>query len=182
MTYINNLFSILREGLFSHNEAYRRKLIKADISDPDVQDRRATRRIDGVFLHDYVSLYFSPRNPMLYRRKEIQEDIIILGLDPLLLFEENVIFSDGNAAASLTRFYRGVQMLENLSWDTIHANYWNDIEDGRRLKCAEVLVHPVISRDRIQVIFCCSQKHSSAIIAATKEFGLPAFVDPELYF
>lgn len=38
MTYINNLASIITNGLLSHNEAYRRRLIGVDISDPDVQE------------------------------------------------------------------------------------------------------------------------------------------------
>lgn len=123
MTYINNLDSIIRNGLLSHNEAYRRGLIKADISHPDVQDRRANLRVDNIPLHEYVPLYFSPRNPMLYKRREIQEDIVILGIDPYLILEPNVIFSDGNAAAAETRFYRGIQMLDNLSWEVIWAKY-----------------------------------------------------------
>lgn len=40
MTYIDNLASIIENGLLSHNEAYKQGLIKADISDPNVQDIR----------------------------------------------------------------------------------------------------------------------------------------------
>ena len=43
---------------------------------------------------------------MLYKRKEMQEDIVILGLDPNLLFEPNILITDGNAAARETSFYR----------------------------------------------------------------------------
>ncbi|MEA5516825.1 DarT ssDNA thymidine ADP-ribosyltransferase family protein, partial [Nodularia sp. UHCC 0506] len=85
MTYINNLASIIRNGLLSHNEAYRRGLIAADISDPDVQDRRANLSVYNIPLHEYVPLYFSPRNPMLYKRREIQEDIVILGMESQIL-------------------------------------------------------------------------------------------------
>ena len=108
MTYIDNLDSIIKNGLLSHNEAYGQGLIETDISDPDVQDIRANIAdpFYDISLHDYVSLYFSPRNPMMSRRREIQEDIVILGLDPQLLSEPDILFTDGNAAAIETCFYK----------------------------------------------------------------------------
>ena len=182
MTYINNLTSIITNGLLSHNEAYRRGLIEVDISDPDVQDRRANRKIDEIPLHEYVPLYFSPRNPMLYRRKQHQDDIVILGIEPQLLLETNVIFSDGNAAAGETRFYRGAQMLNQLPWNVIWAQYWNDFEDGKRMKCAEILVYPTVAPNRIKAVFCRSQKHSNVILAAIQRTDIIGMVYPDLYF
>jgi hypothetical protein len=184
MTYINNLASIIRNGLLSHNEAYRQGLIEADISDPTVQDIRANR-IDPFYnrpLHDYVPLYFSPRNPMLYRRREIQEDIVILGLDPHLLSEPNIIFTNGNAAASGTIYYTGISMLENLPWNSIRARNWTDIEGGKRIKCAELLVYPRIEPSLIQVVFCYSQKHREMIITAKQETPIIGRVNRDLYF
>ncbi len=155
MTAINNLPSILQHGLLSHNEAHRLSLV-TDISDSTVQSLRSNRKIDNIELHDYVPLYFSPRNPMLYVRREIQHQIVILGVDPCLLFESTTIFSDGNAAAIETKFYRGVSLLDNLPWDIINAVYWNDIPDGKRIKCAEILVYPKIDIKNILKIFCYS--------------------------
>lgn len=182
MTYINNLASIVKHGLLSHNEAYRRGLIEVDISDPDVQDRRSNRMIGNVSLHEYVPLYFSPRNPMLYRRNQYQDDIIILGLDAKLLFEKNVIFSDGNAASRETQFFRGAKMLNRLSWDIIWSQYWTDFEDGKRIKCAEILVYPAIQPSRIKVVFCRSQKHSNIILSAIQKTNIVGQVNPNLYF
>jgi hypothetical protein len=184
MTYIDNLSSIVGNGLLSHNEACRRGLIRADISDPNVQDIRAGT-VDPFHnrpLHEYVPLYFSPRNPMLYRRREIQEDIVILGLDPQLLSEPDIIFTNGNAAASGTIFYRGTQMLDHLPWDSIRAKSWTDIEDGKRIKCAEVLVYPKIQPSRIQVIFCYSSKHRETIIAGKQGTLIIGKVNRDLYF
>ncbi|MEA5516852.1 DarT ssDNA thymidine ADP-ribosyltransferase family protein, partial [Nodularia sp. UHCC 0506] len=96
--------------------------------------------------------------------------------------EPNVIFSDGNAAAGDTRFYRDTQMLNQLPWNIIWAKYWNDFEDGRRIKCAEILVHPKIAPNKIQAIFCCSQKHSNIIITAIQRTDIIGMVDPDLYF
>jgi ssDNA thymidine ADP-ribosyltransferase, DarT len=184
MTYIDNFASIIQNGLLSHNEAYRQGLIEADISDPNVQDIRANT-VDPFYdrpLHDYVPLYFSPRNPMLYRRREIQEDIIILGLDPRLLSEPDIIFTDGNAAASETFFYTGISMLKQLPWNSIRARSWTDIEDGKRIKCAEVLVHSRIEPNRIQVVFCYSDKHRETIIIAKQGTLIIGRVNRDLYF
>jgi hypothetical protein len=184
MTYIDNLTSIIENGLLSHNEAYRQGAIAADISDPNVQDIRA-ETVDPFYnrpLHEYVPLYFSPRNPMLYKRREIQEDIVILGLDPQILSEPNVLFTDGNAAASETMFYRGIQMLNQLPWNSIRSRTWTDIEDGKRIKCAEVLVYPKIEPSRIQMVFCYSNKHRGTIISAKQGTLIMGRVNPELYF
>lgn len=184
MTYIANLASIIENGLLSHNEAYRQGLIEADISDPNVQDIRAGT-VDPFYsrlLHEYVPLYFSPRNPMLSKRREIQEDIVILGLDPLLLSEPNIVFTDGNAAASGTNFYTDTSMLDHLPWNSIRARRWTDIEDGKRIKCAEVLIHPQIEPSRIQVVFCYSSKHRETIIAAKQGTLIIGKVNQNFYF
>lgn len=184
MTYIDNLASIIENGLLSHNEAYGQGLIEADISDPNVQDIRAVT-IDPFYnrpLHDYVPLYFSPRNPMLYRRREIQEDIVILGIDPQLLSEPNIIFTNGNAAASGTIFYTGTSMLDHLPWNSIRARNWTDLEDGKRIKCAEVLVYPNIEPSRIQVLFCYSNKNREKIIAAKQGTLIIGKVNRDFYF
>ncbi len=184
MTHIDNLASIVDNGLLSQNEAHRQGLIESDISDPKVQNIRA-RTVDSLYkrsLHEYVPLYFAPTNPMLYKRREMQEDIIILGLDPQLLSETNIIFTNGNAAASGTIFYRDIHMLAQLPWDSIRARSWIDIEDGKRIKCAEVLVYPKIEPNRIKIVFCYSQKHRETIIAAKQRTSIIGKVNRDLYF
>jgi ssDNA thymidine ADP-ribosyltransferase, DarT len=184
MTSIKNLASIIKNGLLSHNEAHRRNLVQADISDSDVQNLRL-KIVDPIYqrqLHDYVPLYFSPRNPMLYRRKDLQEDIVILGIDPQILLEPNILFSDGNAAAKGTTFYRWIEMLARLDWAIINARNWVDFEDGKRIKCAEVLVYPRILPERILWIFCRSRKHRETIINIKQGTNIQGLVKPELFF
>lgn len=184
MTNIDNLASIIQHGLLSHNEAHIQRLVKVDISHPDVQGKRAIKR-DPIYirpLHDYVPLYFLPKNPMLYSRREIQEDIVILGLDPRLLLEPSIVFTDGNAAAGGTSFYTDILDLEHLPWDSIRSRSWTDIEDGKRIKCAEVLVHRRIGPSCIQVIFCYSHKHRETIITAKQGTLIIGKVNRDLYF
>ena len=184
MTHINNLASIIRYGLLSHHAAHRLNVIQSVISDPDVQDIRAGLVVPFYNrpLHDYVPLYFDPRNPMLYKRREIQEDIVILGLDPNLIFEPNILITDGNAAARETSFYKRPNALSKLPWDSIRAKSWHNIEDGRRIKCAEVLFYDKIMPNKIQFVFCYSQKHREAIIAAKQGTPILGKVKKDLYF
>lgn len=102
MTHIDNLSSILGNGLISHNNPY----CKRDISNQGVNARR--ERIEPIYnkkIHDYVPFYMNIRNPMLYVvQKQQGDDIVILGYSPDILFEKNILFTDRNAATNAVRF------------------------------------------------------------------------------
>lgn len=168
ITSVNHLSSIFQRGLLSHNEAHRRNLVVRDISMQDVQSIRACKR-DPIYkrpLHDYVNLYFSPRNAMLYVRQEIQPSLVILGLDPLLLLRAGTVITDGNSANRPTKFYSSVRDLDKVPWDVIRARYWNDFEDGKRKSCAEVLVYARVDPVSIQRVFLYSETQRSPVLAS----------------
>ena len=75
MTHIDNLQSIFQNGLLSHTNARNNNFMKGDIANNDVNNRRSG--LEPIYnrpIHDYTPLYFNPRNPMLYVRKNIQKD------------------------------------------------------------------------------------------------------------
>ena len=126
MTEISNLSNILKYGLLSHNEAHSKGLNKTDIALQDVNERRAEKKpIHGISLHDYVPMYFNPKNPMLYRRKQIQDNIVIIAIDRRVVYQEKSIFSDGNAASDITLFFNDITYLNRLNWQCIRNDYWN---------------------------------------------------------
>jgi len=146
MTHINNLPSILANGLLSHNLAHQQCGV-IDISDLDVNARRSA--VDPIYkrsLHNYVPTYFRPRNPMSSARRELSSHLVILKLNPQLLLQSGMLFTEGNAACCNTRFFNELNDLNQLNWDCLNSRYWNDYSDGRRLRCAEMLIP-----DRIQV-------------------------------
>ena len=165
---VENMESVCRNGLLSHNSAHRSGLVRRDIADPRVNSLRANKSALGRPLHDYVPLYFTPKNPMLYRRRAIQEDIAILCLDKDLLFQDGVIFSDGNAASNRTRFFDDIQYLSMLDWSCIRAVRWNGFPDGRRKRCAEVLVPDHVPFGDIQRIIVQSQQTLSEVNRAVE--------------
>lgn len=162
MTHIDNMSSILEYGLLSYNKLPECGTSHKDISMEDVQEKRHKKRdpINNKPLHDYASLYFNPKNVMLSVRQDMQEDIVILGIDPELLIESETIFTNGNAASDDTKFYKGVENLNKLLWDIIKKPYDPLLNHrvNRRIKCAEVLVPLKIPAERIKKIFCHSKE------------------------
>ena len=186
MTHKYNLENILRYGLKSHNEAKKENLNKVDISDNQVNDRRS--RKEPIFkrsIHDYVPLYFNPKNPMLYVRKQLQNDIVILAMNPMLLYNDDALFTDGNAASNPTKFYSNIDDLEKLTWDCINSSSWSTYQDGKRLRCSEVLVYPIIKTNQILKIFC---NNSTTEEFAKQKIGnfvngkIPVEINYDLYF
>jgi hypothetical protein len=166
MLHYTNIESVFLNGLLSHNEAYRKGLIKKDISMDEVQEIRRKKIVYGRSLHDYVSFYFRTLNSMLFKRKEIQEEILIILADADIINEPDTVFSDGNAANSPTKFYKGSNNLVNIPLQTIlRERYWASVEDGKRIVCAEVLAYPTVSVDKIKYIVCPNQTMVDYVIS-----------------
>lgn len=158
MTHVDNLQSIFEKGLLSHNAA--RNIEKQDISFATVQGRRDW--VEPIYhrpIHDYVPLYFNVSNPMLFCRKDMQESICILKISKDVMNKVGFLFTDGNAAVHTTStyghattFYSDLKDLDKLNWDCIYDLYWNDYDDGKRIRCAEVLVPDIIETKYIKSI------------------------------
>ena len=182
MTPIGNLASIMRRGLLSHHGVQSAGLAHRDISDQEVQRIRSAKEVgSGKTLHEYVNLYFNSRNPMLYVRQGVQDDIAILCVNRTYIGRWGVWYSDGNAASSGTSFYYSPRRLHNLNWACIRAEYWNDYEDGTRIRCAEVLVPERIPPNDIQQIVVRTNEASQRVRQVTPG-NYPVIVSPGWFF
>jgi len=154
MTHIDNISSIISNGLLAHANGLKR----VDISDPVVNARRArVEPIYGRAIHSYVPFYFNPKNAMLFRRKEIQDDIVILVFDKALISEYGAIFTDGNASSDGTYFSNNLTLLSSLpDWSILTAPRWKNFPDGKRKRMAEVLVPHTVGMNRLEKIVCNS--------------------------
>ena len=152
MTHISNLKSILEHGLYSHDNPYK----KTDISDCDVNSRRARKEpINNRPIHSYVPFYFNPKNNMLSKRRNIQEDIVILVFKRELLLKKGVIFTDANASTDRANFYSKIQELNMLDLQCIYTDgYYSGYFDGANKRMAEVLVQNYVSSENIKAIIC----------------------------
>lgn len=151
MTHIDNLTNILQNGILAHNNS----LVNIDISNKEVNDRRNS--IEPIYhrnIHSYVPFYFNPKNAMLYSKKDMQGYLVILAIDKKLIYQDNSLFTDGNAAASITKFYKHLTKIQYLNWNCLNAKTWFNIEDGKRMRMAEVLVFDKVQTKYIQKIYC----------------------------
>lgn len=157
-THIDNLDSILKEGLLSEEEVAKRKIKHISIADEKVKARRKEKM---VYLRSYynwydkikktiwqcVPLYISVKNPMLYKvlhgYKISPENIVMIQVDTLKVIKKHYCFFDGNAASDFSKEYIKLDNLENLDWSIIRAPTWNN-EEEKRKKCAEFLVYPMV--------------------------------------
>lgn len=141
---IENVPSILVNGVVCNTRA--KTIPHVSIAMEEVQERRAHRRVPGGHpLHSYANLYFTARNPMLYRRRANHRDLAILRVDPSILDLPDVVIADGNASSDYTRFYPSPIGLSNLNEELVFADYWTDNDliaywNKKRIKCSEVLV------------------------------------------
>ena len=150
ITYIENVPSILKRGILSHNIS--RNINFRDISESGVQELRAKKKIPGTnkSLHDYANLYFDAHNPMLSARRSENNEICVLRIKNTVLNIGDVIITDKNAAREC--WFKTVdEGLPLLNKSEIYATFWiydNLIKYDKHkgIKCAEVLfpdcVHP----------------------------------------
>jgi len=159
ITHIDNLRSILKSGLLSHDNPYK----KIDISDQDVnRNRDKTEVVYGNNLHNYVPFYFNCRNAMLYKtQKEFGKNIIILLFEKNIMLEDGVIFTNKNAATSDVKFTNDIEgLLDNgfINWDNVNKTRWE--KDGvvnvdvKRTMMAEVLALNEVDVNKIHTICC----------------------------
>jgi hypothetical protein len=179
MTHYRNLPSILQHGILSWTEVHSRDLAATDISDPSVQRWRA--RPEPVYrraIHDYAPLYINPKNAMLYVRRHLQHEIVILKVSETILRRRQHLFTDGNAASKDTVFSADRAIVDP-SDEALRAVRWADVPDGKRRRCAEVLVYPSIESDFIICAICSNQ---NLVNELADPLDLPIVVDPEVFY
>lgn len=189
IVHIKNLPSILKNGLLSLNEVKKRGIAPAVISYENIQQRRDYTSVKlgkcGT-LHDYVSLYFGARSPMLcaLRYRFDQSDIIYIAVSWSVLTFPDTIFTDGNAASSSTQHYVGVNNLSNVDLNAARKWYWNDDEETRRKKSAEVLVFEKIPKELLEGFFVRNDESYARVSDILRCQGIEKEVlkAPEYYY
>ena len=158
LTHINNLVSILKKGILSHYEAHHFNSQLIDISNPNAQKWR--ENFEMCFnrrIHEYAPLYIKPKNPMLSARRKVQDTLCLIEVSLSVLIDSEYVITDGNAASRDTIFFKNINSMPSQTLDVLNSKYWRDFSDGKRRRCAEVLIYPNIKPGHIQMIHCCSE-------------------------
>lgn len=175
LTDIHNLQSILENGLLSHSIVHNLKVSQIDISNKSVNNRR-------TLIHNKVPLYFNPLNPMNSVLRN-NNNLIILELDKRILLLNGICFTDGNAASDDTHFYTSITDLKKLDWECINGKYWTDYFDGKRKRCAEVLVPHKIDPNMIISIHCKSKSIFEKVNKLTAQNrAIDIYLNKNLFF
>lgn len=180
MTHKDNLSGILQHGILSHSDVLSRDdVLAVDISDPGAQRwRDRSESTNHRVIHDYAPLYINPKNPMLYVRRNIQHEIVILRISPEVLHDGQHVFADGNAASRETKFSPNSNIVAD-SIDAINAEYWANCVDGKRRRCAELLVSPKVRPTHILSAICNNIALAKKI---TTDTDLQVEVDSSYFF
>ncbi|MGQ9555506.1 MAG: DUF4433 domain-containing protein [Anaerolineae bacterium] len=119
---------------------------------------------------DYANLYFCARNPMMYKRKDLHEQLCVLRVSTDVLYLEGVVIADGNAASGPTAFWPAPDGLAKVDKELVFAEYWTDSDPTiqtykKRVKCAEVLVPMRVEPQFIVGAYVSCERVRSALMA-----------------
>lgn len=185
LTHIINLKSILNQGLKCHNDASGYK----DISNLEVNERRERERKSFGSLHDYVPLYFNPRNAMLYQTcKQFNDQIIILEINREIVKKDYTVFSQGNAARWDSSLTRCKIKVASFDWDMICDRTWAKIGSGvvdvkqKSMMMSECLIFESISSSYINRIHCKNFSTANKVSEFIEENIQEVQISPQLYF
>jgi ssDNA thymidine ADP-ribosyltransferase, DarT/Sel1 repeat len=185
MTHIDNLMSILRNGIYSHNTAPN----YLDISNPDVNSRRErTDPVHKYSLHEYVPLYFNPRNAMLYEKQaEYRSDIVLLEVTRRVCLSNYTLFTERNAAANGCRFAYCLSDVEKFNWPSIQSRNWATDGvvhvDKKQLMMSECLVYGHIDTEDLVAVHTMNTSMSSKLQSMLTSVQHPSICfSPSLFF
>lgn len=180
ITHYQNLASILEYGILSHTLVAQAKLEHVDISLAGAQQWRTG--LESIFfqsIHDYVPLYFNPRNPMLYLRREQQRNLVILCISTEVLSSgKKILFTDGNAACKNTQFSESTEIIQRAA-PVLEAPSWNQFPEGRRMRCAETLVLHHVPPQFIEKVVC---NNTLLALRLKNQHDINVTIDPSFFF
>jgi len=193
ITHVENLPSILQNGILCHRKVEEEKVLYTPIYDREIVENRKNIQLkDGKNLWDFVNLYFQPRNAMLYRIMYFSgvkgEDVCIIGVTNSILNRGDIFITDGNAASYNTQFYSGKDIDKNLKKirEMIDKEWWANEDGSKRQLMAECLVPERVLPDQISEIYV--PDHAARLKVEKKisqlKIGreIPVIPEPELFF
>ena len=180
-THIENLESIVKNGLLSTNKKNELGLKHTDVASETIQHRRSEMDVTcspNGKVHDYVPFYFTTTNPMLLsltNHKNIDQPFIIfIAISIEKIVEDGVVFTDASANTNEPpNFYNNPDDLDKLDWDAINKTKWGSSSDDERHKrMAEVLIYEQVPFDWIDSIIVWNESFKNETTKIFKNNGL----------
>ncbi len=193
ITHIDNLPSILERGILSHVkiETERTQFIsmfkrKTDAKD-NINKRQKVKLPDSrKNLLNYTSLFFQPRNPMMYRAifETGINRLAVLELADAVLNKPEVIIADGNTSDELTQFNPAAQGLQKLQQQqkTMQSEWWKECDGSKRRIMAECLVPDRVSPEYIHSVVVADSGIKNWVEKIVEGSQLPVICQPDMFF
>lgn len=188
ITHIDNLPSILKRGILSHERIETENIAFTPIYDKGiVQNRRDILTPSGKTLWNFANFYFQPRNPMLYRvlHEKSADKIAIVSVIPSLLERDDIHISTGNAAHSLSEILiasGGKKKIPQIIKDTVNVEWWREEDGSKRRIMAECLIPDYLSPALIQTIYVATHSTKEKVEASIKSSSIPVIFEPTMFF
>lgn len=181
---IENIPSVIKFGILSNNKA--EKLLHASVAMQEIQDLRDCIKVPGgLDLHDYANLYFDPRNPMMFKRKDDADQLCVLKISIKILDKPDVIVADSNASSRYVRFYTPIEGIKMLDFNTVFMENWKDENQivewqQKASKCAEVLIPQSVPFNDVEAAFVVSEDSRNKLLS--KGFDKPIAINGKIFF
>ncbi len=192
ITHIDNVLSILKSGVLSHEQILSRGIKYTPIYSPQIISRReGIKTPDDESLWHYANFYLQPRNPMLYQVRSLlkgTENIAIVAARRGPAYKaEGALITDGNAAHSSTTFYpisKRADAFKVLS-SVDGLEYWKSEDGTKRMIMAEILVPKEYPHDFLETVYVSSNENKEKLEQQMRNAGgkqLPVIADPRIFF
>jgi hypothetical protein len=187
ITHVNNIPSILKHGIFSHQLIEEKGIEYTKIYDSEiVSNRKHIKTPEGKSLWNYSNLYFQVRNPMLYRVlcEKSNNEIAVLAISPSILNNPNSFITTGNAAHNATVILpikEQPKVLRELR-KVLNSEYWNEEDGSKRKIMAEFLIHDEIKPYLIKSIYVADNKIAEVIREKIKDYQIDIIPEPHMFF
>jgi len=188
-THVDNLVRLLGTGmLLCKNEMAAKNSQFRSSAFESVQSHRENFPVPvskGGTIHDYVPFYFNSLSPMLFTINCGNVENIIM--KELIFFKTSAqtvaasgsdfAFTDGHGIMDLSDYYDDLNDLDQVPWSVINARYWNDFQDGRRLRQSEFLVYKSFNWNLVEVIGVYNQEMKEHVEQLTSNLQQPPVVE-----
>ena len=180
--HIDNLESILQNGILSRRQIERQSKQPTAIHDHQIVERRNKEIPGGGNLHRYANLFFQPRNAMLYRlcRNLDIEELVVLGVEASAMQSTDCFFTDRHAATEHVQFFNDIADLKQIDDSVFKKEYWTDSDDTKQRMMAEVLVPNTVPADKIITVYTATE--NERVLQLTAKESIEHSIQPSMFF
>src|SRR3989337_4183064 len=135
ITHIDNVRSILMNGILSHSSILEKGVKYTPIYDECIVSRRKEIKTpNGKSLWDFANVFFEARNPMLFRGKCEKDtyNLAIIGVEPSVLNLPGVYVTTGNAAHSQSAILAPNRVIMSKILKNTKKENWSEHDGSKR--------------------------------------------------